>query len=202
MLPSLLKHGSERALHKGLLFSYEDSEDIEAAKLEWEVAYQKEIALLASEIEDLEKMDPTPILTYTREDSSRSWHGLDGAPMPLWTPPIPLSNPASESKFRVEEHLSYLYQSVLMEEVDLPPVFVKKELGLKRTAAEAGINNSEIDKHGKMLRKQEGDHNFGSTPGGMYNFHFFPPKVLILRDCKFRKKKSVMNFKRLNFVNL
>ena len=174
MLPSLLKgHGSERfALQKGLLFSsYEDSEDIESAKLEWEVAYQKEIALLASEIEDLEKMDPTPILTYTREDSSRSWHGLDGAPMPLWTPPIPLSNPASESKFRVEEHLTYLYQSVLMEEVDLPPVFVKKELGLKRTATEAGINNSEIDKHGKMLRKQEqGDLNFGSTPGGMYIF--------------------------------
>ena len=103
LLPSLLKHGYE-------ISTTYDCDEIESAKIEWEEAYQKEIALLASELEDLEKMDPTPFLTYTREDSSRSWHGLDGAPMPLWTPPIPLSN-ASDTKLRVEEHLTYLYHT-------------------------------------------------------------------------------------------
>ena len=103
LLPSLLKHGYE-------ISTTYDCYEIESAKTEWEEAYQKEIALLASELEDLEKMDPTPFLTYTREDSSRSWHGLDGAPMPLWTPPIPLSN-ASDTKLRVEEHLTYLYHT-------------------------------------------------------------------------------------------
>ena len=60
--------------------------------------------------------------------------------------------------------------SVLMEEVDLPSVFVKKELGLKRSANEAGLNNTEIDKHAKMIRKQEGEQHFGSTPGGKFLF--------------------------------
>ena len=55
-----------------------------------------------------------------------------------------------------------------MEEVDLPSVFVKKELGLKRSANEAGLNNTEIDKHAKMIRKQEGEQHFGSTPGGNF----------------------------------
>ena len=163
LLPSLLKDGYE-PLNNLLI----DAEEIESAKLEWEEAYQKEIALLASELADLEKMDPTPFLTYTREDASRSWHGLDGQPMPLWTPPIPISS-ATESKLRVEEHLSYLYQINLMDEVDLPPVFVKKEL-LKRSATDAGLNNTELDKHAKMLRKQEGDHAFASTPGGKNDF--------------------------------
>ena len=57
-----------------------------------------------------------------------------------------------------------------MEEVDLPSVFVKKELGLKRSANEAGLNNTEIDKHAKMIRKQEGEPHFGSTPGGKIGF--------------------------------
>ena len=57
-----------------------------------------------------------------------------------------------------------------MEEVDLPSVFVKKELGLKRSANEAGLNNTEIDKHAKMIRKQEGEQHFGSTPGGKIGF--------------------------------
>ena len=60
-----------------------------------------------------------------------------------------------------------------MEEVDLPSVFVKKELGLKRSANEAGLNNTEIDKHAKMIRKQEGgEQHFGSTPGGNCFFLF------------------------------
>ena len=63
--------------------------------------------------------------------------------------------------------------SVLMEEVDLPSVFVKKELGLKRSANEAGLNNTEIDKHAKMIRKQEGEQHFGSTPGGNFFLSLF-----------------------------
>lgn len=72
-----------------------------------------------------------------------------------------------------------------MEEVDLPSVFVKKELGLKRSANEAGLNNTEIDKHAKMIRKQEGEQHFGSTPGGNFFFIFILPNsesLEFLRD--------------------
>ena len=77
-----------------------DIEDIETAKLEWEEAFQKELAILASELEDLERMEPP--LTYSREDASRSWHsGLDGQPMALWTPPMPVSTLTSEAAVKV-----------------------------------------------------------------------------------------------------
>lgn len=151
--------------------------------MEWEEAYQSELALLASELDDLERIEPQ--LTYCREDASRSWHGLDGQPMPLWTPPIPLSSSIVEnSKLRVDEHLSYLYEITLMEESDLPPVYVKKEL-LKRSASEAA---NELDKH-KMMRKEDG---YVSAHGGAY-----APRSLFDRHPHFQKQKLKAAQKRL-----
>ena len=181
LLPALLKEGFEPSSNLKLFI---DAEDINA-KFEWEEAYQAEIALLASELENLRKMEPQ--LTYSREDASRSWHGLDGQPMPLWTPPIPLSN-ASETKFRVEDHLSYLYQINLMEENDLPPVYVKKEL-LKRTAnANEPVND--LEKH--KIRKSE-DGLFPSNQGG----GTYAPRSLFDRHPAFQKQKFKAQAKRM-----
>lgn len=162
-----------------------DDDDEETAKMEWEEAYQKELALLASELEDLERMEPQ--LCYSREDASRSWHGLDGQPMPLWTPPIPsiTSAAAAETKLRVEEHLSYLYQIRLMEEIDLPPVYVKKEL-LKRQGAVDAAN--EMDKH--KMRKEDGYPSMAQ--GGA-----FAPRSLFDRHPAFQKQKIKAQQKRI-----
>ena len=161
ILPTLMKEQED--FHKlGLV-------DLEAAKLEWEEAFQKELALLASELEAMDRLEPP--LTYSRDDASRSWHGLDGQPMALWTPPMPIPNaqmgPEVKTGLRVDEHLSYLYEITLMEETALPPVYIKKEL--KRTAAEA-----QLDKH-KMRKEAEG---YPSTPGGSY----VPPTLF---DCRY-----------------
>ena len=44
-----------------------DAEELETAKMDWEEAYQKELNFIASEMEELEKMEPQ--LSYSREDS-------------------------------------------------------------------------------------------------------------------------------------
>ena len=173
ILPTLMKEHDD--IHK-LNF-----EDIEATKLEWEEAFQKELAILASELEDLERMEPP--LTYSREDASRSWHGLDGQPMPLWTPSTPstLGLEVKPGSLRVDEHLSYLYEMTLMEEANLPPVYIKKEL-LKRTASEA-----ELDKH--KMRKDDG---YPSSTGGTY-----APRSLFDRFPSMQKQKLKAQQKRL-----
>merc|ERR1712209_6691 len=64
LMPMLVKEGIEN-------YNYlVDPEELENAKLDWEEAYQKELAFIESEMEELEKMEPQ--LTYSREDSSRS----------------------------------------------------------------------------------------------------------------------------------
>ena len=86
---------------------------------------------------------------------SRSWHGLDGQPMPLWMPPMPTLN---NNEFRVDEHLSCLYQMNLMEEADLPAIYVKKEL--KR--------NSDVPDLEKKIRKEDGFNSQGGTYAPRY----------------------------------
>ena len=172
-----------------------DIEDIETAKLEWEEAFQKELAILASELEDLERMEPP--LTYSREDASRSWHsGLDGQPMALWTPPMPVSTLTSEAavkagNLRVDEHLSYLYQMSLMEEASLPPVYVKKEL-LKRTALEA-----ELDGKHKMHHRNKDHGHVGNLDGYPSSSSTYAPRSLFDRCPSIQKQKFKAQQKRM-----
>ena len=154
-----------------------DAEELETAKLDWEEAYQKELAFIANELEELDKMEPQ--LTYSREDSSRSWHGLDGQPMPLWMPPMP-SN-MNNNEFRVDEHLSCLYNMNLMEESELPTIYVKKEL--KRSGAEL---QNDLDKH--KIRKEDGFASQGGT---------YAPRSLFDRHPALQKQKLKAQQKRV-----
>jgi E1A-binding protein p400 len=108
----------------------------EESKLHWELQYQSQLAELESEKAHL---DSLPLIVYSTEDggraSSKSWHGRDGQPMGIWTPPMPstmhqlLQDPSgTELSFN---YLSYLYDTDmlnLMDDTELPPVYVKKEL--------------------------------------------------------------------------
>jgi len=124
--------------------------DEEEEKRDWEERYQMELAAAQEEMDELERM---PLLTYSSEDANRTWHGRDGQPMPLWTPPTPSMTGETDL---TDHHLSFLYKTRLMDESELPPIFVKKEAsppplansssmsssvaaGLKRTASEAGF---------------------------------------------------------------
>ena len=109
-------------------------------KLHYETHFQEVLKELSLELELLNAM---PCLTYSYEDSNRSWHGNDGQPMPLWTPIT--SATAAETEI-LDQYLTFLYKSELMDEADLPPVYTKKDavvpgLGLKRTASEAHLDS-------------------------------------------------------------
>ena len=54
-------------------------------KAEWESRYNAALSDYAAE---LSVLDSAPCcLTFSSEDATRSWHGRDGQPMPLWTAP-------------------------------------------------------------------------------------------------------------------
>ncbi len=60
--------------------------DEDEEKRDWEDRYQTELTSAKAEMDELENL---PCLTYSSEDAGRTWHGRDGQPMPLWTPPTP-----------------------------------------------------------------------------------------------------------------
>ena len=110
----------------------------EESKLQWELQFQSQLAEL-----DVERgqMESLPLIMYSAEDGGRSasknWHGRDGQPMMLWTPPVPSSmHPSYIMQLQepsgtdiTSNYFSYLYDtSTLMDETELPPIHVKKEL--------------------------------------------------------------------------
>ena len=76
------------AVLNGDLFDDDDDDDDKTAdgcKVEWENRYNATLSDFAAE---LALLDSAPCcLTFSSEDASRSWHGRDGQPMPLWTAP-------------------------------------------------------------------------------------------------------------------
>ena len=77
---------SPLAVLNGDLFDDDDDEKASAdSKVEWENRFNSELSDFAAE---LALLDSAPCcLTFSSEDASRSWHGRDGQPMPLWTAP-------------------------------------------------------------------------------------------------------------------
>ena len=70
----------------GDLFDDDDDDGNTAdGKVEWENRFNATLSDFAAE---LALLDSVPCcLTFSSEDASRSWHGRDGQPMPLWTAP-------------------------------------------------------------------------------------------------------------------
>ena len=181
--------------------------DEEEEKRGWEDRYQAEYSAAKAEIAELENL---PCLTYSSEDASRTWHGRDGQPMPLWTPPTP--SMTSETDL-VDHPLSFLYKTRLMDELELPPIFIKKETtpppllastlalaagssGIKRTAGEAGLEtgsqgSSADQKIPKYRRDVDGQSPLGpSSAGGGFapRSLFERPQAAIPKSSKIRNR--------------
>ena len=177
----------------------------EEYKLQWELQYQSQLAELEAEQEHL---DSLPFIVYSTEDggrtSSKNWFGRDGQPMPLWSPPMPsamhpsylvqLQDP-SGSELN-SNYYSYLYDTIrLMDENELPPVYVKKELapihnklepmlgtnlhGLSSSGDIPGLN--QID-YKKGIRNE----NYGSI-GGLIPGPTYAPRSLFDRPVNPQK---------------
>ena len=72
------------AVLNGDLFEDDGAKTAEG-KAEWESRYNAALSDYAAEMSVL---DSAPCcLTFSSEDATRSWHGRDGQPMPLWTAP-------------------------------------------------------------------------------------------------------------------
>lgn len=163
--------------------------DSEKSKVEWEENYQRELAELAAELDKLERLQPS--LTYTREDASRTWHGRDGQPMALWTPPMPSAPSLMDlDTFSVEHHLSFLYQTTLVDESDLPPVYVKKE-ALKRSHSHFSSLDSIEAKH--KIRKEDLANGGGGGPFSSTSMQpsssMHAPRSLFDRHTALQKQK-------------
>ncbi len=128
------------------VLSQADLFDDDTEKYHWESSFQETLASLTAELEQLAQM---PALTYSYEDMLRSWHGRDGQPMPLWT-----ALSAADALEPVDPQHTFLYSKELMDESELPPIYIKKEAAIaaatvpavpavgqamKRTASEAGL---------------------------------------------------------------
>ncbi|EFX80979.1 hypothetical protein DAPPUDRAFT_21484, partial [Daphnia pulex] len=67
------------------------------------------------------------LLTYAHQDSvNQKWISMDGLEeMPIWCPPTP---PQDDSDVYMDYTLGHLYETRIMDEASLPPVYVRKEL--------------------------------------------------------------------------
>ncbi|XP_039480990.1 helicase domino isoform X1 [Drosophila santomea] len=112
--------------------------ELEAQKREWEAnrlaAMHKEEELLKQETEAEE------MLTYSRKDSSNQvWISRNTMEqMPMWCPPTPPQD--NDNDIYIDYSLSFMYELEPIAEMDLPPVYVRKEH--KRSRTDAGYDGS------------------------------------------------------------
>ncbi|XP_055839323.1 helicase domino isoform X2 [Episyrphus balteatus] len=108
--------------------------EIEAQKREWEAnrlaALQKEEEMLKAEAEADE------VLTYSRKDAKNQIWISDNTmeQMPMWCPPTP---PQNDNDIYIDHSLGFMYDTEVLTESHLPPVYVKKEY--KRSRTDAGF---------------------------------------------------------------
>ncbi|XP_049823552.1 helicase domino isoform X3 [Aethina tumida] len=113
--------------------------EIEDQKREWE---QNRLAAMREEEERRarELDEDADMLTYTREDATNQIWLSDntGEKMPMWCPPTP---PQQDSDIFIDQTMAFLYGMDVMDELQLPPIYVKKDTTNKRTHSEAGLSD-------------------------------------------------------------
>uniref|UniRef100_A0A0B7BEW9 Helicase C-terminal domain-containing protein n=2 Tax=Arion vulgaris TaxID=1028688 RepID=A0A0B7BEW9_9EUPU len=96
-------------------------EDIENSKKDWELARLK--ALKEEEERRAELEEDEMLYIYSRNESQMFISDVDGVEMPMWCPPTP---PQDDNDVYIDETLCFLYESRVMPEQSLPPVYVPK----------------------------------------------------------------------------
>ncbi|XP_044753468.1 helicase domino [Coccinella septempunctata] len=152
---------------------------IEEQKLEWE---QNRLAAMKEEEERRarELEEENDLLTFSREDANNQvWLSDNGnEQMPMWCPPTP---PQQENDVYIDNAVSFLYETEIMTENQLPPVYVKKEA--KRTRIEAGL--SEGRRSVKIPRKEE----IVNAPKSIFHPHAL---FKMRRDVKWQKYRNLI----------
>ncbi|GJQ75800.1 hypothetical protein Trydic_g17870 [Trypoxylus dichotomus] len=100
--------------------------------------------------------------------------------MPIWCPPTP---PQQDSDVYIDQTMAFLYDMNVMTEVQLPPVYVKKEN--KRSRLEAGLVDSR--RALKIHRKDESMY----APRSLFEKPS-PALVKIRRDMKLQKFRGII----------
>ncbi|KAG5881999.1 hypothetical protein JTB14_028600 [Gonioctena quinquepunctata] len=98
--------------------------------------------------------------------------------MPMWCPPTP---PQQENDVYVDQTLTFLYDSNIMMETQLPPIYVKREA--KRTRLEAGLMESR--RALKLPRKEESTH----APKSLFHSATI---LKMRRDLKLQKYRGIV----------
>ncbi|GFQ93484.1 helicase domino [Trichonephila clavata] len=99
-------------------------EQIEAHKKEWELehlkAWKEEEEWKSRQLGD----DDSPLFC-SREAANQVYFSVNGQEeMPIWAPPTP---PINENDIYIDYSVAFWYETSIMHEAQLPPVFIKKE---------------------------------------------------------------------------
>ncbi|XP_056644553.1 helicase domino isoform X1 [Diorhabda sublineata] len=153
--------------------------EIEEQKREWEqnrlAAMREEEDRRARELEE-----ENDIITFSREDATNQIWVSDTTMehMPMWCPPTP---PQQENDVYIDQTMAFMYDTKIMSESELPPVYVKREA--KRTRLEAGL--IENRRALKIPRKEE------STNAPKSLFHS-ATILKMRRDLKLQKYRGLV----------
>uniref|UniRef100_A0A6P7G1I3 Helicase domino-like isoform X1 n=1 Tax=Diabrotica virgifera virgifera TaxID=50390 RepID=A0A6P7G1I3_DIAVI len=153
--------------------------EIEEQKKEWE---QNRLAAMREEEERRarELEEESDIITYSRDDATNQIWVSDNTmeQMPMWCPPTP---PQQENDVYIDETMAFLYDTHVMSESQLPPIYVKREA--KRNRIEAGF--SESRRALKIPRKEEAT----NAPKSL----FHSPNILKMkRELKLQKYRGLV----------
>ena len=159
-------------------------------KLEWEARYQWDLRRIR---EELERLEALRLLNYSKEDASRLWQSSDGSTsMNTWGPPAPAHYSYSPEPELAADYLADIYRTeAVMEEADLPPVYLAKKDqaardtaagALKRSAAEAGFVSPTDDTSGDRYKR-------GPKEDGLYSGATYAPRSLFDRPVNQQKMR-------------
>ncbi|KAI9564810.1 hypothetical protein GHT06_008551 [Daphnia sinensis] len=124
------------------------------------------------------------LLTYSHQDSvNQRWISMDGLEeMPIWCPPTP---PQDDSDVYMDYTLSHLYDTRIMDEASLPPVYVRKEL--KRPRKESVQAPPDDGRRPAKVRKEETVY----APRSLFD-RPSPALAKLRRDLKLQKCRGIV----------
>ncbi|XP_050722344.1 helicase domino-like [Eriocheir sinensis] len=160
--------------------------EIEQQKKEWEL---ERLQALKEEEERMAHNSDEELLTYSSADAhNQLWLSLCGREeMPVWHPPTP---PRDDNDVYIDHSLGFWYDSGIMPESALPPVYVKKEH--KRLKLEPGaVGGSGEGSCGLRRPQKHRREDAVHAPRSLFD-RPSPAVVKIRRDLKLQKYRGII----------
>ncbi|GFY51188.1 helicase domino [Trichonephila inaurata madagascariensis] len=155
-------------------------EQIEAHKKEWELEHLKALKE-EEEWKSRQLGDDDSPLFCSREAANQVYFSVNGQEeMPIWAPPTP---PINENDIYIDYSVAFWYETSIMHEAQLPPVFIKKEA--KRLKLDPIVSVASTRK--QKVRKDD----MVNIPRSLFD----RPSAAILkmrREVKLQKVKGLM----------